>query len=217
MNYASARHNLCGLIPTNTLLRRAAAPLMACALALLSACGGGGGGGGGGGATGNIFRDSFFLNGTVSNLAGGQLTLVNDGDTASATTISANGSFRMPISVPSGGSYNVTVGTAAVVKAVDKDHTVFAWAEKIHGTLLIGDVGDRLIEVAAGLGLVMIITGLYLFWPRQATWSEVLVPDWTAKGRKWWKPWPIGWAIAGSSTSMRRRTIWVSTPSPPIP
>jgi uncharacterized iron-regulated membrane protein len=27
---------------------------------------------------------------------------------------------------------------------VDKDDTLFAWAERIHGTLLIGDVGDRL-------------------------------------------------------------------------
>lgn len=77
--------------------------------------------------------------------------------------------------------------TAAVIQTVDKDNTVFAWAEKIHGTLLIGDVGDRLIEVAAGLGIVMIVTGLYLFWPRQSAWSEVLLPDWKAKGRKWWK------------------------------
>ena len=77
--------------------------------------------------------------------------------------------------------------TAAVLKTVDKEHTIFAWAEKIHSTLLIGDVGNRLIEVAAGLGIVMIVTGLYLFWPRQSSWAEVLVPDWRATGRKWWK------------------------------
>ncbi|MDZ7937775.1 MAG: PepSY domain-containing protein [Rhodoferax sp.] len=54
--------------------------------------------------------------------------------------------------------------------------------------MLIGDVGDRLIEVAAGLGIVMIVTGLYLFWPRKSEhWGDVLVPDWTATGRKWWK------------------------------
>ena len=74
--------------------------------------------------------------------------------------------------------------TAEVLKVVDKDNTVFAWAERIHGSLLLGDVGDRLIEIAAGLSVVMVVTGLYLFWPRNgARWTEVLVPDWaTADG-----------------------------------
>ncbi len=74
------------------------------------------------------------------------------------------------------------------LRTVDSDDTVFAWANKIHGTLLLGDVGDRLIEVAAGLGIVMVVTGLYLFWPRNgALWSTALVPEWKAKGRRWWK------------------------------
>jgi uncharacterized iron-regulated membrane protein len=78
--------------------------------------------------------------------------------------------------------------TARVLKAVDKESTIFAWAEKIHGTLLIGDAGDRLLEVAAGLGIVMIVTGLYLFWPRNGSrWAQVLVPEWRATGRRWWK------------------------------
>jgi uncharacterized iron-regulated membrane protein len=76
--------------------------------------------------------------------------------------------------------------TAQVLHLVDKGDTVFAWAERIHGTLLIGDVGDRLIEIAAGLGIVMIVTGLYLWWPRGTTrWAQVLVPDLRLKGRLW--------------------------------
>lgn len=78
--------------------------------------------------------------------------------------------------------------TAQVLQLVDKDNTVFAWAEKIHGTLLLGDAGDRLIEVAAGFGIVMILTGLYLWWPRGGTrWSQVLVPNLRLKGRLWWR------------------------------
>lgn len=78
--------------------------------------------------------------------------------------------------------------TAEVLKVVNKDTTVFAWAEKIHGTLLLGTAGDVLVEVAAGLAIVMLVTGLYLFWPRKVQrWSEVLLPDWQATGRKWWK------------------------------
>ncbi len=78
--------------------------------------------------------------------------------------------------------------TAQVLQLVDKENTVFAWAERIHGTLLIGDVGDRLIEIAAGFGLVMIVTGLYLWWPRGGTrWAQVLLPDLRVKGRLWWR------------------------------
>ncbi|MCV0441022.1 MAG: PepSY domain-containing protein [Hydrogenophaga sp.] len=78
--------------------------------------------------------------------------------------------------------------TARVLQLVDKDDTVFAWAEKIHGTLLLGDVGDRLIEVAAGFAIVMIATGLYLWWPRSGTrWAQVLLPDLRLKGRLWWR------------------------------
>jgi uncharacterized iron-regulated membrane protein len=36
----------------------------------------------------------------------------------------------------------------------------------VHGTLLAGRFGDWLIEIAAGLGVVLIVSGLYLWWPR---------------------------------------------------
>lgn len=78
--------------------------------------------------------------------------------------------------------------TAEVIRTVDKENTVFAWAEKIHGSLLIGDFGDRLIEIAAGLGIVLIVTGVYMAWPRGGSgWRQVLVPDLAARGRAWWK------------------------------
>eukprot|EP00903_Cladosiphon_okamuranus_P000961 g959.t1 len=56
----------------------------------------------------------------------------------------------------------------------------------IHGTLLIGTVGDRLIEVAAGLSIVLIVTGLYLWWPRPGSGSS-FVPEVRARGRELWK------------------------------
>lgn len=78
--------------------------------------------------------------------------------------------------------------TADVMKVVDKDNTVFAWAEAIHGTLLLGAAGDALIEIAAGLGIVLLVTGLYMGWPRGGTrWAQVLVPNLRAPGRLWWR------------------------------
>lgn len=62
------------------------------------------------------------------------------------------------------------------------------WATNLHGTLLIGDIGDRLIEIAAGFGIMLVITGLYLWWPRGAErFSSKLVPSLTPAGRPLWK------------------------------
>jgi len=60
-------------------------------------------------------------------------------------------------------------------------------ANDIHGTLLIGTTGDRLIEAAASLGLLLIVSGLYLHWPRNgAGWRRALLPG-AERGRALWK------------------------------
>ena len=56
----------------------------------------------------------------------------------------------------------------------------------IHGSLLIGDVGDRLIEAAASLGLLLVISGLFLHWPREG-WGKALTVQTAARGRALWK------------------------------
>ena len=49
----------------------------------------------------------------------------------------------------------------------------YDFATDIHGTLLIGDTGDWLIEAAASLGLLLTVTGIYLHWPRNgAGWAR---------------------------------------------
>ncbi|MFV0333927.1 MAG: PepSY-associated TM helix domain-containing protein [Tropicimonas sp.] len=61
-------------------------------------------------------------------------------------------------------------------------------ANDIHGSLLIGDLGDRLIEAAASLGLLLIATGLYLHWPRNGSGlRRMLVPSFAKSGRALWK------------------------------
>jgi uncharacterized iron-regulated membrane protein len=41
----------------------------------------------------------------------------------------------------------------------------------VHGTLLAGRLGDWLIEIAAGLGVVLVVSGLYMWWPRSG-WTS---------------------------------------------
>lgn len=63
----------------------------------------------------------------------------------------------------------------------------YDFANDIHGTLLIGDLGDYLIEAAASLGIILVVSGLYLHWPRKAGVRRMLVPELTARGRGLWK------------------------------
>lgn len=73
--------------------------------------------------------------------------------------------------------------------------TTFPWragwydfANDIHGSLLLGTLGDRLVEIAASLGIVMVASGLYLHWPRGGSgWRNALLPRLSAKGRAFWK------------------------------
>lgn len=76
----------------------------------------------------------------------------------------------------------------ALLGTIVKDDTWFYWANRVHGTLLIGDLGDRLQEIAAGLGIVLVITGLYLWWPRNGRdWLQALVPNLALRGRALWR------------------------------
>lgn len=77
---------------------------------------------------------------------------------------------------------------ARVIGSVVKDDTWFYWASTIHGTLMLGDTGDRILEVAAGLGVILVLTGLYLWWPRNArTLGRALLPLRLSPGRGAWR------------------------------
>jgi uncharacterized iron-regulated membrane protein len=53
----------------------------------------------------------------------------------------------------------------------------------LHGELLAGDRGSNLVELAASWAIVMLVTGMYLWWPRGAAGlGGVLYPRW-GRGR----------------------------------
>lgn len=70
----------------------------------------------------------------------------------------------------------------------ERRNALYDLANLIHGTLLLGTVGDRFIEIAAGFGVVLIITGIYLWWPRNGrSITAALVPHVSGGGRQAWK------------------------------
>ncbi len=53
-----------------------------------------------------------------------------------------------------------------VLGSLDPDARIAETVSNIHGSLLAGKVGGWLIELAASWAIVMILTGLYLWWPK---------------------------------------------------
>lgn len=57
--------------------------------------------------------------------------------------------------------------TGDILGDLNLDKGLYALSNDIHGSLLIGDLGDRLMELAASFTLLLSITGVYLWWPKK--------------------------------------------------
>ncbi|MBL4569748.1 MAG: PepSY domain-containing protein [Alcanivorax sp.] len=86
--------------------------------------------------------------------------------------------------------------TGQILGDQDPAASLYAGIKDFHGSLFLGDLGDALIEIAAGLAVLMILTGLYLAWPKDGL--RVLMPSRTLRNRADWRGWhlSIGWLIA---------------------
>jgi uncharacterized iron-regulated membrane protein len=74
-----------------------------------------------------------------------------------------------------------------VLGSLDPDSRIIAWDRKVHGQLLLGRQGSWLVELAASWAIVMILSGLYLWWPRGTGLAGVVWPRWSAKSRPFWR------------------------------
>lgn len=68
-----------------------------------------------------------------------------------------------------------------VVGSLDPETRIQQIAHDIHGQLLLGHQGSWIVELAASWAIVMIITGLYLWWPEGRGLAGVIWPR-TRKG-----------------------------------
>ncbi|MDB6062346.1 MAG: PepSY-associated helix [Verrucomicrobiaceae bacterium] len=57
--------------------------------------------------------------------------------------------------------------TLQILKTVREEDRFMQVVRTIHGELLIGNVGSILVELAASWAIVMVVSGIYLWWPRQ--------------------------------------------------
>jgi len=79
----------------------------------------------------------------------------------------------------------VDSGTGRLCGLVDDEDRLGLLAEQVHGTLLLREGGDRLIEVAAGLGVALLLSGLYLWFPGRRSGQSG--GRWRWRGRLGWR------------------------------
>lgn len=74
-----------------------------------------------------------------------------------------------------------------VVGSLDPDWRIIEIMSSIHGSLLLGKVGGWLVELAASWAIVMILTGLYLWWPSGGRLAGVVWPRLSLGKRAFWR------------------------------
>ena len=78
--------------------------------------------------------------------------------------------------------------TLAILKTVDEGGTWDRWVFKLHGELMMGNAGSIIVELAASWAIVMVVTGLYLWWPRNAKGlGGVLYPRLGQGPKRFWR------------------------------
>lgn len=100
-----------------------------------------------------------------------------------ASTSSSRPSFGLPAQAM---VVYVNPYTAEVVGSLANKDRFNNWAKKLHSRLLQNDNWRWMIELAASWMMVMLLTGIYLWWPRG---NQKAVPQAGAKGRTVWKQW----------------------------
>lgn len=104
----------------------------------------------------------------------------------------------------------------SILKSVREDDRFMQVAKTIHGELLMGERGSILVELAACWGILMVVTGVYLWWPRGAAgWAGVLVPRLGRGARLMWRDlhavtgfWISGLILFLLLTGLPWSTVW---------
>jgi uncharacterized iron-regulated membrane protein len=106
--------------------------------------------------------------------------------------------------------------TLTILKILPEDERFMSLIKTIHGELVMGQLGSLLVELAASWALVMIISGLYLWWPKgRLGLAGVLWPRLQLGSKIFWRDlhgvvgiYVSGFAIILLLTGLPWTTVW---------
>jgi uncharacterized iron-regulated membrane protein len=98
---------------------------------------------------------------------------------------------------------------------LDPDNRISHLVSEIHGNLLVGRMGGWLVELAGSWAIVMILSGLYLWWPSGRRLSGVVWPRLSQGRRAFWRDlhavtgfWVSGLALVLLVTALPWAGVW---------
>ncbi|WP_422929729.1 PepSY-associated TM helix domain-containing protein [Singulisphaera sp. PoT] len=104
----------------------------------------------------------------------------------------------------------------AILHTVAEEDRLMKWLFRLHGELLLGNRGSALVELASSWAIIMIATGLYLWWPKGASrLGGVLYPRLKRGSRIFWRDihgvtglWVSGFALVLLLTGLPWAKFW---------
>jgi len=88
-----------------------------------------------------------------------------------------------PTTKPTMMRYWVHALSGQLLATKNPDTLVPEFVKRVHGELLSGKFGSLIVELMACWFIVLLLTGLYLYWPRGSSWQSVLFPSLRKRGR----------------------------------
>ena len=76
--------------------------------------------------------------------------------------------------------------TGSVLDRVDRDGEFFMVVRHLHSLAYFGPWANAVIEIVAGFAIILVVTGVYLWWPRGQDGGVVTVRG-TPQRRVWWR------------------------------
>ncbi len=102
-----------------------------------------------------------------------------------------------------------------MLDSLDPDSRVTEVVSEIHGSLLAGKYGSWLVELAGSWAIVMVLSGLYLWWPSGRRLAGVLWPRLLQGKRAFWPDlhavtgfWVSGFALILLITALPWAGVW---------
>lgn len=78
--------------------------------------------------------------------------------------------------------------TLDVLKTIGYEEQFIRQVRSFHGELMAGNIGSVLVELAGSWAIVLLVTGLFLWWPRKLRGlGGILYPRLSRRGRLWWR------------------------------
>jgi uncharacterized iron-regulated membrane protein len=77
--------------------------------------------------------------------------------------------------------------TGRMTGTIDGDTRLMDLMSNMHGELLLGETGNWLVEFAACWAFVLLVTGIFLWWPRKGRKHGIIAPRLNAKGSALWR------------------------------